>query len=233
MKILMDWTSRFELQNGFVTGLMIDDLHCSVLLHPKLSNNDIVNGAVDIRPRVCFAPLWQRNRDETFRLYLNRFAPELQLRVNRAMKCEARRVGVKCWYRRMMRHLLAEAAKFRSLNLISFSKKRIEWLSQTIPVARESRDCKSCNVLDSIDRIGLLRSDSEKMRVLHILDHSLQEAQRLVKVNRHRYLTQFLSNTAFQYRHHIEFLLFEHRHRQNFPANKTVNQLVHETKVKH
>lgn len=73
---------------------MVDDFHRPVLLHPQFSHDDIVDSAVDVRPRISLVPLWQLHSHEALWLDFHRFAPKLELRVDGAVECEARRVRV-------------------------------------------------------------------------------------------------------------------------------------------
>lgn len=90
MQILMNGATRLELQDSLMASLMIDDLHRTVLFDPQLTHDDVMDGAIDVGPRVGFTPFWQSHGDETSRLYLDRFAPKLQLWIDRAVEREAR-----------------------------------------------------------------------------------------------------------------------------------------------
>lgn len=52
VKIFRIPTCRFEREVGFVSSGMVDNLHCPTLFHPKLSDNDVVNTALDVAPSV-------------------------------------------------------------------------------------------------------------------------------------------------------------------------------------
>lgn len=72
MKIFVDISARLELQDSLVTCLVVDNLHRAVLLHPQFTDDDVMNGAIDVRPSVGFSPIWQYNCHETLRLNLNK-----------------------------------------------------------------------------------------------------------------------------------------------------------------
>ena len=49
-----------------ITGLMVDDLHSSVLLDPQLSHDDVVDAAVDIGPGIRLVPPFETSQFQCF-----------------------------------------------------------------------------------------------------------------------------------------------------------------------
>lgn len=145
---------------------MIDDLHGSILFNPKLSNDDVMNSAINIRPRISLVPLWKFYCDLTSWLNLDWLSPKFEFWIDRAVEWKARGVSMKCWNWWVVRNLFAQATELWSLNLISFSQKWIEGLAEAVPVACCRRNSKRSDVLHSIGRIWLLGRNSQKVWVL-------------------------------------------------------------------
>jgi len=82
--------------------------------------------------------------------HFNRLSPKLEFRFNGAMECVVGRLNMKCTDGRMMANLLTHNSvtkNLTSVKMIGFTKQRVEWLSNTIPVRCSRRHSKRCHQL--------------------------------------------------------------------------------------
>ena len=76
--------------DAFCICFVIDDFHHALLLHPQGADNDVVDNAVDIVPRIGFVlPLWKAERTDSLRPKFNAFAPKFDPWIDGAMEDEA------------------------------------------------------------------------------------------------------------------------------------------------
>ena len=71
--------------------------------------------------------------------------------------------------------------------------------------------------LHPLYRVGKLRSRVEEVRILHVLDHPLEEGERFVEDDGHRDLGQLFTDAVLQHRPDAEVVPTEHRHGQACP----------------
>jgi hypothetical protein len=134
VKIFRIPTCRFEREVGFVSSGMVDNLHCPTLFHPKLSDNDVVNTALDVAPSVGLIELGKFNRDSSFGLNLDAFPPKFQFRVNGTVKDPVFAFGVESRHRWVMADLFADDFEFFTFQFVSLSQEWIKGFAQAFPV---------------------------------------------------------------------------------------------------
>lgn len=170
----------------------------SHLFKPQLAHDDVVHHTAHRLPSVHFLLVLQLERNRSFRLHLNRFAPEFEFRINRAADGEVRRFGVAGTDGRMVGHLFGDNSCLSGshFQLVGFTQKWIEGLVQAKPINRVRGNDVSGHVLitkfhkrtwvgpDCIDRSTYLHAlhnvialigNIQVFGKLKWLRHSLQE----------------------------------------------------------